>query len=801
MTTSFLNAETLRRSLYAQFKCVFWLITIFVVLAAGPAIVLTEQSTGSGGAINVSGSLRMMSYKLTVAVSNPYATYQERDKATRDAVKEFGTRLESPSLTASVPLDAKNHIRELYELVHKRFSDEVSPLAFESIDSEAARRVFLLKVPGFVDDVDRFVFALEESLSWRLTLLKVCLLITLAGAIALTFIMLSVMRRKVFAPLEELEATAERVRQKNFTARSKSADSSNEIGRFAKSFNFMVSELERLYGSLESEVARTTADLHRRNRGLEFLARASEDLMVDGPSLAGAVSEVLKGAVELAEARSAVFYVAKNREQGWTSETGYLFAKTIGWADAIGSSEFAAHGSSMTLVGMMKVEFGEVPDAWRRNFFEMTASLIGRAVEAVLRVTDEQRLAVLEERSTIARELHDSIAQSLSFSKIQLLRLRSALMPGAPQGMAQEVLLELDHGISTAYRQLREVLSAFRLQLSGAGFPGAVNTAVDAFRNRTGLEITVKNALIGVELSSNDQIHFIQILREALANVEKHARATKVEVCIERAPDGACTMQVVDNGVGIPDHQPQARGRDDRIHEPTAAKERIMTTMNPITPVEQHTVLVVDDHPLFRRGVCELFSLDPTIRVVGEAGTREEALDLAEKLSPDLIVLDLNMKGSSGVEILTTLKERDPSQRVVILTVSDSGEDFFSCIRAGADGYFLKDMEPEKVLYCVRESLEGRLTVDPAMVRYLTDLLRGKAPKVEETVSLTDREEDVLSCIARGMTNKMIGRELKISDGTVKGHVKHLLKKLGFNSRVEAAVWAAERTEKQKRQT
>lgn len=98
-----------------------------------------------------------MSYKLTVAVSNPYATYQERDKATRDAVKEFGTRLESPSLTASVPLDAKNHIRELYELVHKRFSDEVSPLAFESIDSEAARRVFLLKVPGFVDDVDRFV--------------------------------------------------------------------------------------------------------------------------------------------------------------------------------------------------------------------------------------------------------------------------------------------------------------------------------------------------------------------------------------------------------------------------------------------------------------------------------------------------------------------------------------------------------------------------------------------------------------------------------------------------------------------
>ena len=172
----------------------------------------------------------------------------------------------------------------------------------------------------------------------------------------------------------------------------------------------------------------------------------------------------------------------------------------------------------------------------------------------MLRATDEQRLAVLEERSTIARELHDSIAQSLSFSKIQLLRLKHALRPGAPEGMAEEVLAELDQGISTAYRQLREVLSAFRLQLSGTGFPSVVNAAVDAFRNRTGLPVTVKNALIGVELSSNDQVHFIQILREALANVEKHARASAVEVRIERESDGSYTLQVADNGVGIPDH-------------------------------------------------------------------------------------------------------------------------------------------------------------------------------------------------------------------------------------------------------
>ena len=167
-----------------------------------------------------------------------------------------------------------------------------------------------------------------------------------------------------------------------------------------------------------------------------------------------------------------------------------------------------------------------------------------------------------------------------------------------------------------------------------------------------------------------------------------------------------------------------------------------------------HTVLVVDDHPLFRRGVCELLALEPTIRVVGEAGTREEALELVRKCEPDLTVLDLNIKGSSGVEILTK--------------------------------------EPERFLESLKETLEGRLIVDQSMVRYLTDLIRVKKVDVEP-VRLTDREEDVLALIERGFTNKMIARELHISDGTVKGHVKHLLKKLGFQSRVEAAVWASQR--------
>ena len=144
-------------------------------------------------------------------------------------------------------------------------------------------------------------------------------------------------------------------------------------------------------------------------------------------------------------------------------------------------------------------------------------------------------------------------------SKIQLLRLKRAIEADPTGDAAREVLIELDEGISTAYRQLREVLTAFRLQIQGTGFGDAVNAAVDAFRNRTGMPVSLTNTLLGVEISTNDQVHFIQILREALSNIEKHARATQAAVRIETAGAGGCILTVTDNGIGIPQHAEKAR--------------------------------------------------------------------------------------------------------------------------------------------------------------------------------------------------------------------------------------------------
>jgi two-component system, NarL family, nitrate/nitrite response regulator NarL len=223
--------------------------------------------------------------------------------------------------------------------------------------------------------------------------------------------------------------------------------------------------------------------------------------------------------------------------------------------------------------------------------------------------------------------------------------------------------------------------------------------------------------------------------------------------------------------------------------------------MNDAASMRQ-TVLVVDDHPMFRKGVRQLLTMAQGIDVVGEAGNRAEALELVHRYEPDLILLDLNLKGDSGLDILAALKEEDPSRRVVMLTVSDAPEDLIGAIRAGADGYLLKDMEPEDLLARVREALAGTTVIGEALAARLASALRQEAKDSardarRELRDLTEREQAVLRCLAEGRSNKLIARTLSITEGTVKVHVKHLLKKLGFRSRVEAAVWATENGLKQ----
>lgn len=199
-------------------------------------------------------------------------------------------------------------------------------------------------------------------------------------------------------------------------------------------------------------------------------------------------------------------------------------------------------------------------------------------------------------------------------------------------------------------------------------------------------------------------------------------------------------------------------------------------------------LLLVDDHPMLRRGISELLSLEDDVEVVGEASNGQEALAFLENNDVDLVILDHKMPVLTDIETLREIKARNINTKTVLFTVSDSGEDVQEALKLGVDGYLLKDMEPELIIIDIRKILRGELVISPNLASILAQTLR--TPSIEDIASnLTSRELQVIQMIAEGLSNKMIANSLDIAESTVKVHVKHILNKTGLRTRVEAAVW------------
>jgi two-component system nitrate/nitrite response regulator NarL len=205
-------------------------------------------------------------------------------------------------------------------------------------------------------------------------------------------------------------------------------------------------------------------------------------------------------------------------------------------------------------------------------------------------------------------------------------------------------------------------------------------------------------------------------------------------------------------------------------------------------------VLIIDDHALFRVGLKGLLE-QRNIEVVGVAAGGAEGIKLAEELNPDIVLLDLRMPEMGGLEVLSVLRKNDQSTPVVMLTTSNEEKDLIKSLRSGAQGYLLKDMEPDELVGALRDIEKGKSVVAQDLTDALARMVQGETTLEDEEgpfSTLTPREHEILCLLADGQSNKLIARNLGISDGTVKLHVKAILRKLGIHSRVEAAVIAVE---------
>ena len=568
------------QSILVRVGVAFGVVTLTALAVIVIATVYTEKSTGKASAINIAGSLRMQSYALATRVASLNDMPADGAQAANGAIDGFEARLRSRMLVDALPSDAQEELRRAYDGIVRDWQATVRPLAQAAIAERLQRPVFLGVVDGFVGDVDRFVELLERDVEAGIQWLRLWLGVAFFMILALVITAIVLLRIEVFQPLSELLRSARAVRTGSFKARV-NATGPDEMGQLGQAFNLMVEQLARLYGSLEKQVTEKTADLERKNRSLALLYETTKSLSekpLDAPTLRTLLADLSRvlgteGAVICARHANSLRGApiagdeALHAELCQHSRCQECFANGRLESRTETTDRGERRLISVPLVdagvayGVMPLAMppGRALEAWQLELAQTIGRHIGAALAAAERREEHQRLALLEERSAIARELHDSLAQSLSYTKIQLMRLSTLIGPGAQPQAARTVLAELREGVASAYRQLRELLTTFRLKVGAGGFAEALREVAADFDRRSGMPVVVHEDMVGIELSANAQIHLLQIVREALTNIEKHARATTASIDLRRDDDGHLRLTIDDDGVGISTHASPAQ--------------------------------------------------------------------------------------------------------------------------------------------------------------------------------------------------------------------------------------------------
>jgi len=554
-------------------------IVVLALTATISATVFTELSTGKAAAINLAGSLRMQSYWITVQVLRS----GDRGWAPAElpqSIAEFESRLNNLQLIGGLPADAEDPTRRAYDRVASGWSNVLKPAIQRAVVAGApARDPFVSRMTAYVVDVDRLVYLLEHDLERRIQTLRMIQGAALFAIIVVMFVSVYLMHAQAIVPLADLLQCARRVRVGDFTVRAQHAGE-DELGQLGQSFNYMVADLSRSYATLEARVEEKTEKLARSNVSLEVLYNTTRTL-AENPFTQSMLDGVMRdierviglkaGAICAREEGDRRGFPITLTTEGMDSERASAWCALERCYDCFGEGEIGvrAVGSgeermlSVPLVeggkpyGVLLLQLppGVEVEEWKKKLLGSIGHHIGAALATAKRTDERRRIALMAERSIIARELHDSLAQSLSYLKIQVTRLTALLNENVRCEQTAEVLEELKLGINHAYRQLRELLTTFRLRIDGRGLSDALQETIGEFSERANIKIQLHDRLLGHELDSSEQIHVLQVVREALTNVEHHAHASRADVRLA-IEQGRVRVTVDDDGVGIQDAEP-----------------------------------------------------------------------------------------------------------------------------------------------------------------------------------------------------------------------------------------------------
>lgn len=582
--------DLIKRSLLLRMGIAMGTITMLAFVGMLSSVFIAETSEGQASAINQAGTLRMQSYRIANNVSNipDGAISLERTMEARLLADEFQERLLSPRLTGALAKTDAPTIHSSYQEVTEQWRNVIRPAieaylgkleedGRQTVISDRLRLEYLSMVDDFVQRVDRMVNILEHEVETQIRLLRLIQVVSLFLTTLVVFITMYLMHTDVLAPLRELLSAAKSVRRGDFSPRVNDRVD-DELGQLGQAFNVMAEDLSKKYADMESMVRKKTQDLERSNRSLELLYKTSRrlsELPIDYTLFETLIKdiEVLAGtgpgticlgesgvdqAFKLASTRKSIFTLPDicnppNCQACFAGNDSHYVEVKRGEVEPLRVFSTPIKDTEKQYgVLLLEVSSDKPLEEWQKRLLETVASHIAIALNMAQRASESRMLALLEERGVIARELHDSLAQSLSYLKIQVSRLDDAVSKGDNGDKILVVTSELREGLNRAYRQLRELLTTFRLRMDAEGLNSALEKTVAEFSQRGSVEIKLNNSLGGCKLSPNSEIHVIQVVREALSNVLRHSLAQHAVISSSCSVDGDVTIAIDDDGIGMP---------------------------------------------------------------------------------------------------------------------------------------------------------------------------------------------------------------------------------------------------------
>jgi two-component system nitrate/nitrite sensor histidine kinase NarX len=519
------------------------------------ASYLTAESAENDAVrINLAGSLRMQSYR----ISSKFVLHRADPgpnslAALRLSIKGFETILQQPVLADHI----RNSDDQVLGTALARVESDWLNLKGQLLTPDIDQQQLLENVDTFVANIDYMVKKLELQTERKFRILRLIQGASLLMTVCLATLMFLNVYKYVVGPLHQLVNLAGRLRAGDFSSRLDSKGD-DELSLLADTFNDMADSLDTMYRSLEEQVQAKTQHLENAQEALRFLYDTSQRLGAEGnivDKLARTVDHLQR---QIGASRVEIHLSHKSADHPLliSSAGGVQSAHASG--DLALAAEVGTHIGQYPLqhdnrdYGLLKVALPTQvkTDREQHQMLAALADTIGAALANEGRKDQEHRVALMEERTAIARELHDSIAQSLSFTKIQISRFQSLQAKSAESAVLDEVLSEIRSGIQAAYGQLRELLTTFRLQLNSAGLQTSLAATTQEFEDKANLSIELSSTLQNYPLTPNEEIHILQIVREALSNVLRHSDADSASIRLGLVDD-MIDVRVIDNGDGF----------------------------------------------------------------------------------------------------------------------------------------------------------------------------------------------------------------------------------------------------------